>query len=197
MVSLSVRTRFAAGSAPGGTLWLGEVVRALGMLGLLYGVFYAGLSMVNAVRVYNDPVFTSAVTGARVFDLLPIVAFVALLSGRRTPAKIVAFVAMLPLGDVLGPDWVFWWLLFQLPYGVIGVSLLTGGGDATRRRGVAGRLLWRSLVLLPAGLLLQARVPAVAVMSTTSRNSGSEPTYPRRAAGSATRSRASGAGIPS
>lgn len=47
----------------------------------------------------------------------------------------------------------------------IGVSLLAGGGDdVTRRRGVAGRVLWRSLFLLPAGLLLQTRVPAVAVI---------------------------------
>ena len=71
-------------------MWLGEVVRALGMLGLLLGMFYAGLSMVNAVGLYNDPVFTSAVTWVRVFDLLPVVAFVALLNGRRTLAKIVA-----------------------------------------------------------------------------------------------------------
>ena len=54
-------------------------------------------------------------------------------------------------------------VLFVLLAG-IGVSLLAGGQDPRRRRAVAGRLLWRSLVLLPAGLWLQVRVPAVAVI---------------------------------
>jgi uncharacterized membrane protein YeiB len=46
----------------------------------------------------------------------------------------------------------------------IGVSLLAGAQGPRRGRAVAGPLLWRSLVLLPAGLWLQVRVPVVAVI---------------------------------
>lgn len=46
----------------------------------------------------------------------------------------------------------------------IGVSLLARAQDLRRGRAVAGPLLWRSLVLLPAGLWLQVRVPVVAVI---------------------------------
>lgn len=46
----------------------------------------------------------------------------------------------------------------------IGVSLLAGGQDRRRRGATAGRLVWRSIVLLPAGLWLQTRAPMVAVI---------------------------------
>ncbi|NKE59310.1 hypothetical protein FXN61_21835 [Lentzea sp. PSKA42] len=109
-------------------MWLGEVVRALGMLGLLLGMFYAGASVTNAVLLYNDPEFTSAVTWVRVFDVLPIVAFTALLSGRRTSAKIAAFMAaVVPAVTVVEqPGWVLWWALFQLPSIVTFVCLCLG-----------------------------------------------------------------------
>lgn len=115
MLGLAVRTRLSAGNAPGGVMWLGDVVRALGVLGLLLGVFYAAASMTNAVRLHDDAEFTSMVTWVRAFDVLPIVAFVALLSGRRTLSKVVAFVAVMPVGGILAPGWSFWWLLFSLP----------------------------------------------------------------------------------
>ncbi len=175
MVGLSVRTRFAAGSAPGGTLWLGEVVRALGMLGLLLGMFYAGSSMVNAVWLYNDPEFTSAVTWVRVLDLLPAVAFVALLNGKRTLAKIVAFVAVVPVASILGPGWVSWWLLFQLPSVVTFLCLCLGfhrdaptpparrlawwGGGALLL-GVAGGLIGVAGLLAPVVGVVVTRVVA-------------------------------------
>ena len=106
----TARASIAAGSAPGRAVWLGEVVRALGMLGLLLGVFYTGVSITNAVQLYNDPDFTWMVTWERLFAVMPIVAFVALLSGKRTPAKIAAFVALLPVVISGQPGWLLWWV---------------------------------------------------------------------------------------
>jgi hypothetical protein len=167
MLGLAVRTRFAAGSAPSGTMWLGEVVRALGMLGLLLGVFYAGASVTNVVRLYNDPEFTSMVTWVRAFDLMPVVAFVALLSGRRTLAKIAAFAAMVPWVAAAGlPGWVLWWALFQLPSMVAFVCLCLGFHREAPTP-PARRLLWWSggalLLGVAGGLLGLAGLLAVVV----------------------------------
>ncbi len=178
VLGLAVRTHLAAGAAltsvPAKVMWRGEIVRALGMLGLLLGVFYAGASMTNAVRLYNDPEFTSAVTWMRVLDVLPIVAFAALLSGRRTLAKIVAFVAMVPwAASVEEPRWVLWWVLFQLPSIVTFACLCLGfhreaptppvrrlawwGGGALLL-GVAGGLIGAAGVLLVVVAVVITRV---------------------------------------
>ena len=131
MLGLAVRTHLAAGSGmvrvPAEVVWRGEIVRALGMLGLLLGMFYTGSSFVNAVLLYHDPVFTSLVSWTRVLAVLPLVAFVALLNGKRTLAKVAALVAVMPV--TIGfeqPGWLLSWALFQLPSVVTLVCLCLG-----------------------------------------------------------------------
>lgn len=119
ILGLAVRTHLAAGaglgSVPAKVMWRGEVVRALGMLGLLLGLFYATAAVVNLVA-RSDGEYPLEFALWRVLELGPFVAFGALLSGRRTLAKIaaagpvlVAVVSMtLPHNPLL-------WGLFQLP----------------------------------------------------------------------------------
>jgi hypothetical protein len=129
MLGLAVRTHLAAGAGlvPAKVVWRGEIVRALGMLGLLLGLFYAGVSFTNAVQLYNDPVFTSLVTWTRVLDLAPVVAFVALLGGKRTVAKVAAAVAITPGLFASGPpERLLIWVMFQVPSIVTLVCLCLG-----------------------------------------------------------------------
>ncbi|SDP87447.1 hypothetical protein [Lentzea jiangxiensis] len=103
VLGLAVRTHLAAGAAftgvPARVVWRGEAVRALGMLGLLLGLYYsAAVVVVLAGRHGPDPVWW------RVLELAPFVAFAALLDGRRTLAKVAAaapvVVPVLSVGDV-------------------------------------------------------------------------------------------------
>ncbi|MET8758316.1 hypothetical protein [Lentzea sp. NPDC004782] len=129
VLGLAVRTHLAAGAAltgvPGKVMWRGEIVRALGMLGLLLGIFYAGASIANAVQSgveYSG----STVTWLRALDLAPVVAFLALLNGWRTPAKTAAAVAVVPGMINLWPQHVWVWAVFQVPSLVTFVALCLG-----------------------------------------------------------------------
>ncbi|MFI6102242.1 hypothetical protein ACIA8G_42390 [Lentzea sp. NPDC051213] len=131
MLGLAVRTHLAAGSgmtqAPAKAVWRGEVVRALGMIGLLLGVFYAGGAITSMAFAYNHPEIVNALTWLRVFDFAPVVAFVALLAGKRTLAKVAALAAVMPafvsLADL---QHILSWLAFQVPSIVTFVALCLG-----------------------------------------------------------------------
>ncbi|MCP2244387.1 hypothetical protein LX86_003117 [Lentzea aerocolonigenes] len=129
VLGLAVRTHLAAGAAltnvPMKVAWRGEIVRALGMIGLLLGVFYAGASITSMVYAYQHPEIVGGLTWMRVFDVAPIVAFVALLAKKRTTAKLAALAAALPAVVTVGPH-IGAWLLFQLPSLVTFVALCLG-----------------------------------------------------------------------
>ncbi|ANZ40777.1 hypothetical protein BBK82_37095 [Lentzea guizhouensis] len=130
-LGLAVRTHLAAGAAlvhvPDRARWRGEVVRALGMLGLLLGVFYAGAALTSAALSHGDPLWGSSVTWLRVFDAAPVAAFVALLAGRRTPAKLLAALGFVPTVLALAtPGPLVYWAAFQLPSVVLFVALCLG-----------------------------------------------------------------------
>jgi hypothetical protein len=114
VLGLAVRTHLAAGAAltgvPGRVRWRGEVVRALGMLGLLLGIFYAGASIANVVVRSG-----SAVTWLRALDLAPVVAFLALCLGFHRDAPTP------PMRRLL------WWGGGALVLGVAG-GVAAGGG---------------------------------------------------------------------
>lgn len=120
LLGLAVRTHLAAGAVmtnvPTKAVLRGEVVRTLGMIGLLLAVFYAGTSITGLAVAYGNPEFAPTITWVRLLDLAPIVAFVALLAGKRTWAKIVAGLAVVPAVVALAePRYVLVWSLFQVP----------------------------------------------------------------------------------
>ncbi len=131
MLGLAVRTHLAAGSgmtsAPTKAVWRGEVVRALGMIGLLLGVFYAGAAVTSLAVAFGNPEWAPMITGWRVLELGPVVAFVALLSGRRTLAKVAAAAPVVLTVVSLGqPGYVLLWGVFQLPHFVTFLCLCLG-----------------------------------------------------------------------
>ncbi|MGW6442544.1 hypothetical protein [Lentzea sp. NPDC055074] len=145
VLALAVRTHLAAGAAfpsvPVKVAWRGEIVRALGMLGLLLGLFYATAAVVDVV-LRSGSEYPAVFPWWRVLELGPFVAFGALLGGRRTLAKVaaagpvvVAVVSMsLPHNPLL-------WGLFQLPSFVTLVCLCLGFHREAPTP-PAGRLLW-------------------------------------------------------
>ncbi|WP_394619298.1 hypothetical protein JNUCC0626_09440 [Lentzea sp. JNUCC 0626] len=131
VLGLSVRTHLAAGagmsSVPAKVVWRGEVVRALGMLGLLLGLFYATAAVVSVTTVglanpnQPDPGWW------RVLELGPFLAFGALLAGKRTLAKVAAAApVLLAVGSLGQPSYALAWGLFQLPSLVTFVALCLG-----------------------------------------------------------------------
>ncbi|MET9633542.1 hypothetical protein ABZX92_39395 [Lentzea sp. NPDC006480] len=89
MLGLAVRTRFAAVSAPVGALRLGGVVRWLGVLGLLLSFTYIALSVRSEILVRSMPEFPpQPPPWVMLSHFLPVVAFVLLLRGQRTWAKV-------------------------------------------------------------------------------------------------------------
>ncbi|MFS8099096.1 hypothetical protein LFM09_18385 [Lentzea alba] len=156
MLGLAVRTHLAAGSgltqAPAKVVWRGEVVRALGMLGLLLSVFYAGASLTSMFYAYNHPEIIGGLTWLRVFDVAPVVAFVALVNGRRTLAKLAALAAVLPAFVMIGQSGHFWtWLVYQLP-ALVTFLCLCLGFHREAPTPPARRLGWWALGALLLGL---------------------------------------------
>jgi hypothetical protein len=140
ILGLAVRTHLAAGAAltsvPAKVVWRGEVVRALGMLGLLLGVFYAAAAVVG---IAADP------RGAdwwRVLELGPLVAFGALLAGRRTFTKVAAGApVLLTLVALARPEYAFAWSVFHVPSWVT-FACLCLGFHREAPTPPARRLLW-------------------------------------------------------
>ncbi|MEU0881355.1 hypothetical protein ABZ345_22315 [Lentzea sp. NPDC005914] len=131
VLGLGVRTHLAAGAAltsvPAKVLWRGEVVRALGMFGLLLGVFFAGAAVTSLAVAYGNPEWAAEISWWRVLELGPIVAFAALLSGRRTLAKVAALAPVLLAVASLGEyRYLLMWSAFQLPSLVTFVCLCLG-----------------------------------------------------------------------
>lgn len=131
ILGLATRTHLAAGvvftNGPTKAVWRGEVVRALGMLGLLVAVFYAGSSITSLSVAYANPAWAPEITWVRFFDLAPIVAFVALLAGKRTLAKVAAGLAVVPVVVGLGePRYILLWTVFQVPLVITFVCLCLG-----------------------------------------------------------------------
>lgn len=146
VLGLAVRTHLAAGagisSVPAKVVWRGEVVRALGMLGLLLGLFYATAAIVNTVVGFGSPLQAGA-PWWRVLELGPVVAFAALLNGRRTLAKVAAAAPVLLTVVSLGqPQYVFMWGLFQLPSLVTFACLCLGFHREAPTPPVRGMLWW-------------------------------------------------------
>lgn len=129
VLGLAVRTHLAAGAAftgvPARVVWRGEVVRALGMLGLLLGLFYAMAAVVNLVKG-----FPSSEPWWRFLELAPVVAFGALLAGRRTLAKVAAALPLslvvVAVGSLGDPGYAVWWGMVQLSPLVTFVCLCLG-----------------------------------------------------------------------
>ncbi|WP_189153432.1 hypothetical protein [Lentzea pudingi] len=127
VLGLAVRTHLAAGAAftgvPARVVWRGEVVRALGMLGLLLGLFYAMAAVVGLVAGPQEPWW-------RFLELAPVVAFAALLGGRRTLAKVAAAVPLslvvIAVGSLEDSGYAVWWGMVQLPSLVTFVCLCLG-----------------------------------------------------------------------
>ncbi|KJK41961.1 hypothetical protein UK23_39520 [Lentzea aerocolonigenes] len=88
MLGLAVRTRFAAVSAPVGALRLGGVVRWLGVLGLLLSFTYIATAVRSEILVRSMPEFLPQPPWVMLSHFLPVVAFVLLLRGQRTWAKV-------------------------------------------------------------------------------------------------------------
>ncbi|MEV6235996.1 hypothetical protein [Lentzea sp. NPDC051838] len=129
LLGLAVRTHLAAGAAftsvPAKVVWRGEVVRALGMFGLLLGIFFAGAAVTSLSVAYGNPQWAPEITWWRVLELGPVVAFAALLSGRRTLAKVAALAPVLLAVASVG-EHALMWGLFQLPSLVTFVCLCLG-----------------------------------------------------------------------
>ncbi|MGE7059886.1 hypothetical protein ACQKHW_12005 [Staphylococcus hominis] len=144
VLGLAVRTHLAAGAGltgvPAGVMWRGEVVRALAVIGLLVGVLYAGASIAGVVLESANPELPARSAGMVLFDLLPIAAFAALLAGRRTTAKVVAFAAAVPALPVFGPQ-AGSWLLWQLP-SLVAFAALCLGFHREAPTPPAARLAW-------------------------------------------------------
>lgn len=131
MAGLAVRTHLAAGAAlanvPAKVVWRGEVVRALGMIGLLLGIFFAGAAVTGMAVAYGNPEWAPQVSWWRLLEIGPVVAFGALLGGRRTLAKVAAFAPVLLAVSSLGEyRYVLMWSAFQLPSLVTFVCLCLG-----------------------------------------------------------------------
>ncbi|GGU13552.1 hypothetical protein GCM10010178_00950 [Lentzea flava] len=147
ILGLAVRTHLAAGAAltsvPARVMWRGEVVRVLGMIGLLLGVFYAGAAITNLSVAYGNPEWAQPISWWRLLELAPIVAFAALLNGRRTPAKIAAFAPVVLTVATLAQTGghVVLWVLFQLP-GIVTFLCLCLGFHREAPTPPARRLLW-------------------------------------------------------
>ncbi|NGY64830.1 hypothetical protein G7043_38545 [Lentzea sp. NEAU-D13] len=120
VLGLAARTHLAAGAAlatvPAKVVWRGEVVRAMGLFGLLLSVYFAGMFITSMAYAHRHPEIVGGLTWTRVFDVLPIAAFIALLAGKRTPAKVMAALAVLPgLVALVDPIRMGVWALYQLP----------------------------------------------------------------------------------
>ncbi|WP_144065252.1 hypothetical protein [Lentzea albidocapillata] len=146
VLGLAVRTHLAAGAAltsvPAKVVWRGEVVRALGMLGLLLGLYYATSAVVQVFTLSGGP-YAAGVAWWRVLELAPFVAFPALLSGRRTLAKVAAgapaLLSVASLGQP-GPA-ALMWTVFQLP-ALVTFACLCLGFHREAPIPPARRLLW-------------------------------------------------------
>ena len=127
VLGLAARTHLAPDNAPPKVVWRGEVVRAMGLLGLLLSVYFAGTFIASMAYAYRHPEIIGGLAWTRVFDVLPIAAFVALLAGMRTPAKVLAGLAVLPgLVVLLDPIRMGVWALYQLPVVVTFACLCLG-----------------------------------------------------------------------
>ncbi|WP_143036018.1 hypothetical protein [Lentzea fradiae] len=153
VLGLAVRTHLAAGaaltSAPAGVRWLGEIVRALGLIGLFVGVFEAGASVRSVFDESGPLAFSAQGAGGYLFNVLPVVAFAALLAGKRTAAKVAAGVAALP--GVLMMPFAGLLVLFQLP-GLVTFACLCLGFHREAPTPPAGRLAWWGGAALLLGL---------------------------------------------
>ncbi|USX54326.1 hypothetical protein [Lentzea sp. HUAS12] len=174
ILGLAVRTHLAAGaglsSVPVKAMWRGEVVRALGMLGLLLGVFYATAAVVDVVA--GDP-GEPAPGWWRVLELGPLVAFGVLLSGRRTLAKVAAGApVVLSLVALAQPEYALAWSVFQLP-SLVTFACLCLGFHREAPTPPARRLLWwgGGAVLLGVlgGVATGAGVLAVGLVTVLAR----------------------------
>ncbi|MFI6102241.1 hypothetical protein ACIA8G_42385 [Lentzea sp. NPDC051213] len=136
MLGLAVRTRFAA---VGEQVWLGEVVRAVGVLGMLLGLTYVVPSVYRTFAPQDTPVWT---IGWLLWALAPLVAFGLLLGGRRTAAKVVSGLLLMPLAlQVAMPGTGFTALLYQLPH-VVTFACLCLGFHRDAPAPPARRLAW-------------------------------------------------------
>jgi hypothetical protein len=129
MLALAIRTRFAAVSAPARVVRQGEVVRWLGVLGLLLGLKFIVHAVYSEIFVRVTEEFVPPPQWVVFGNVSPLVALVLLVRGHRTWAKVVAGVMLLPwLFNVLtdpgpaGPVSVLW----QLPGLVAFVCLCLG-----------------------------------------------------------------------
>ncbi|MFS8099097.1 hypothetical protein LFM09_18390 [Lentzea alba] len=121
VLGLAVRTHLTAASGP---VWLGEIVRALGMFGLLLGLTHVAPSVYGAFAPLDTPEWT---LGWLLWGLAPLAAFVLLLSGQRTAAKVVSGLLLVPLAlQVAMPGTGFAGLLYQLPQLVTFACLCLG-----------------------------------------------------------------------
>jgi hypothetical protein len=154
MLGLAVRTHLAAGvNVPAKAVWRGEVVRALGLIGLLLGVFYAGAAISSLSIAYGNPEWAPVITWWRFLELAPLVAFGALLSGRRTLAKVAAFApVVLTVQTLVQSGHVFLWGAFQLP-AIVTFLCLCLGFHREAPTPPARRLLWWGGGALLLGLL--------------------------------------------
>ncbi|SER02656.1 hypothetical protein SAMN05216188_107118 [Lentzea xinjiangensis] len=169
VLGLAVRTHLAAGAGltgvPVGAMWRGEVVRALGVIGLLLGVLGVGVSLAGMVYEAGHPELPGRDAVVVVVDLLPAVAFAALLAGKRTLAKSVAFAAAVPGLLAFGPQ-VGSWLMWQLP-ALVTFAALCLGFHREAPTPPAGRLAWwggGALVLGLAGWVVPAAFVVVAAL---------------------------------
>lgn len=124
MLGLAVRTRFAATSAPTGAIRLGEVVRTLGLLGLLLGLTSLVPVVYSTFVQFTDPGYARPPVWAAVANFAPVVVFALLLRGQRTWAKVIAgallVVSLVQSGT--GATFVLW----QLPHLVAFACLCLG-----------------------------------------------------------------------
>lgn len=158
MLGLAVRTRLAATAAPVNAVRLGEVVRWLGVLGLLLGLTFLVPAVYGRIVQLSSPEFVPAPWWVTVGHFAPLVAVGLLVSGYRTWAKVVAGAALVPwLANVLtddGPAGVGS-LLWQLP-ALVTFGCLCLGFHREAPVPPARPLLWWSgaAVLVGAGELL-------------------------------------------
>jgi hypothetical protein len=158
MLGLAVRTRLAATSAPVNAVRLGEVVRWLGVLGLLLGLTFLVPAVYGRIVQLSSPEFVPAPLWVTVSHFAPLVAIGLLVSGHRTWAKVVAGAALVPwLANVLtddGPAGVTS-VLWQLPALVTFVCLCLGFHREAPAPPTRLMLWWSgAAVLVGAGELL-------------------------------------------
>jgi hypothetical protein len=129
MLALAIRTRFAATSAPDRVVRQGEVVRWLGVLGLVLGLKFIVHSVYSEIYVRTHEAFAVPPQWVVVGTIAPLIALVLLVRGQRTWAKVVAGVMLLPwLVNVLSDPGPAGWqsVLWQLPALVGFVCLCLG-----------------------------------------------------------------------